>query len=1184
MWKIKRTFYNIVVILCIALILVGNYSTYATEMVRDNDTGEVTPKVTQEDAGEAISAFARNFVANYGASTEYGPAWSAYRGIKAGEKYQLNEMGWITFVVHRSLHYGDDNIYRDFISILDSPNVNDNNGFKVELPQNDNNKIKKEDILKKEEVIATVRNGDILVETGGTRLAIYVGGDIIYCDNEGDRPLKQISLFPEDKSEGENSNERRTVFKEYCAIIRFTEEAATGLKTTDITSLFDEEDDDGYGKYYGTTQGSYVGSTNHGLKWLFSKMLGFVDYLFGIMALLIRAPFVGFANIVENMINDNINYISGVSSIRNSENLDLQSQEEKTNVQTYISDRDVYLNNRVNIEDIIYNNVPLLDADLFDVRLSKYDGAIEQDSILYKIRENIAGWYVSIRNVSIVGMLIALIYLGFRIAIATTIESKAKYKEMLSGWITSFIILFFIHYIMIFVLNLNQNIIEWLKVENMQANGGISLYDTVRTRAYSIKLNEGIPATIFYIILIYYLIRFLSIYIKRYLTINILALLGPIIIVRGAIEKISKGKNKSSTFVSWLTDFSLNVLLQTVHALIYTMFMITAYQMAMKSIAGFLVALFYINFIFKAEDIILKVFNFNDARSLGEVVDPKTNYFMETYGLIRGAQYYTSRTLKFGYNSVKNIGKNVVSELDEFSTDIMARMTGSTFEDYKKEQRNTKNELIDGINNIYKGVTGNRSLRLDLVKVKYENPELYDSMKGLLNRNRQQNVDVLKRSLANGIRPIKAMAGLVTSIPLTIDKPDKGILAIYDTISTINRISGNKMESYGHTSKKTIKNRAGRIAVNIATGGTYGIVAENAKQLNKDLKKLRKSEEELYNLKRSNTLQAEISRELIRLKEKYEEDLNKKSDNVGSNDNKKSDSFDAIRTNMLSEAFSSVMYGKDIKSAIKKYMIKNNISQLNEGDVEGILIELNISHMSKEIDRLISSKVLENEELKDQIESLRVQAEKLKEEIKNASAEVIKDEEIETIRKESEKKLTRVTKELTKKQDKIKKSEKEIELIKETEKEIKNAGNLSAGILKDKNIIKNIINQKLKEAKNIDELSAQQIVEEFDKKVKNDELDTYASSDTIKNKFINNNTKGLDKKKATNAILDSIFEDGNKKIEEETSSKYGQFGEYKKMIKKMRELQTLNEKNKNVYNKSIINFYDYTRKMKKGGL
>ena len=58
-------------------------------------------------------------------------------------------------------------------------------------------------------------------------------------------------------------------------------------------------------------------------------------------------------------------------------------------------------------------------------------------------------------------------------------------------------------------------------------------------------------------------------------------------------------------------DFALNVLLQSVHAILYTVLMKMAFQLALTDIPGFVLALCMMNFIFKAEKIFMRILLMN---------------------------------------------------------------------------------------------------------------------------------------------------------------------------------------------------------------------------------------------------------------------------------------------------------------------------------------------------------------------------------------------------------------------------------------------------------------------------------------------------------------------------------------------------------------------------------------------
>ena len=136
--------------------------------------------------------------------------------------------------------------------------------------------------------------------------------------------------------------------------------------------------------------------------------------------------------------------------------------------------------------------------------------------------------------------------------------------------------------------------------------GEESLYDTVRSSAYAVQSSIGWPALIVYMILVYLLVRFLFVYIKRFLVVAILTFMAPIIGVMYSIDKIKD--NKSQSFSNWLKEYTFNVILQSVHMLLYTLFVSLAFKVLGTSIMGSLFACLLINFILKAESLFKKIF------------------------------------------------------------------------------------------------------------------------------------------------------------------------------------------------------------------------------------------------------------------------------------------------------------------------------------------------------------------------------------------------------------------------------------------------------------------------------------------------------------------------------------------------------------------------------------------------
>jgi len=114
------------------------------------------------------------------------------------------------------------------------------------------------------------------------------------------------------------------------------------------------------------------------------------------------------------------------------------------------SDKFKYPILQISPEIIFANEVEFLDANFITApdKEGDYLLSVEDDTALQKLRNIIAGWYVTLRTISVVGLLSVLIYIGIRIIISSTSADKAKYKQRLVDWIVAFCLLFFMHYIM----------------------------------------------------------------------------------------------------------------------------------------------------------------------------------------------------------------------------------------------------------------------------------------------------------------------------------------------------------------------------------------------------------------------------------------------------------------------------------------------------------------------------------------------------------------------------------------------------------------------------------------------------------------------------------------------------------------------------------------------------------------
>ena len=193
-------------------------------------------------------------------------------------------------------------------------------------------------------------------------------------------------------------------------------------------------------------------------------------------------------------------------------------------------------------------------------------------------------------------------------------------------------------------------------VVNSTMNGKVdelSFYEMVRTKAYVFDFRESLAGIILYVIVIYYLIRFLLIYFKRLLSIYVLGMLGSFIGVKHAWDKANGKKRTSIEF--WMKDFAFNVLLQSIHCLIYVLFMTVAFETAMTGMTGIIFSLVILRFMIDADKIFMKVFGIANKGGLFEDVN-KPEKYVELFGQVGMVAIATKSIAGGAYNAVA--GKN----------------------------------------------------------------------------------------------------------------------------------------------------------------------------------------------------------------------------------------------------------------------------------------------------------------------------------------------------------------------------------------------------------------------------------------------------------------------------------------------------------------------------------------------
>ena len=191
------------------------------------------------------------------------------------------------------------------------------------------------------------------------------------------------------------------------------------------------------------------------------------------------------------------------------------------------------------IEGLLTNKYNLFDIDLFTQVSSG-----PQSTFSNTIKNQAAIWYTAIRNVSIVGCMIVAIYVGIRLAIATTAQDTAKYKKMLTGWVIGIILLFLMHYIVLIMIRVSDVFIRFITTAIEKDTNTTSMEMVVLKDVFkSISTSSGFSKIYFlllYSLLTFYEMKFFVIYLFRVLKIFIMMVISPLVCMTYPIDTLRR--------------------------------------------------------------------------------------------------------------------------------------------------------------------------------------------------------------------------------------------------------------------------------------------------------------------------------------------------------------------------------------------------------------------------------------------------------------------------------------------------------------------------------------------------------------------------------------------------------------------------------------------------------------------
>lgn len=266
-------------------------------------------------------------------------------------------------------------------------------------------------------------------------------------------------------------------------------------------------------------------------------------------------------------------------------------------------------NENITVYKVIFGKIDKLSVDY-------WDGSGESEPVMKDI---VSYWYNSFRVIVIGIYVIMLLYIGIRILLSSTGQSKEKFKELLTVWCTGIIILFFFPYVMKYTVVINDSLVEMIdngiqedKDEDLDSSDAMMV---IREMA---EEQNNIALTIVYLIMLGQLIVLIATYYKRVFMIAFLITIFPVVAGLYIWEKANNGGKSLST---WSKEFFVTIIVQSFHAVVYAVLIdgaLQAFNNAEKP--NWVIFVLSVTFLFKGEKIIRNIFGIqSSAGTIGDL-------------------------------------------------------------------------------------------------------------------------------------------------------------------------------------------------------------------------------------------------------------------------------------------------------------------------------------------------------------------------------------------------------------------------------------------------------------------------------------------------------------------------------------------------------------------------------------
>lgn len=268
------------------------------------------------------------------------------------------------------------------------------------------------------------------------------------------------------------------------------------------------------------------------------------------------------------------------------------------------------------VEDIVFNYVPILSVDFFDLGIDPIENE-KENNIREKFSNTASIWFNFSRILSLGLALPILIVIVIKMATTTIASDKAKYKEMLFHWLASLLVLFVLQYMMTIISALSYVLLSMVKGIAEAVDGfNFEKYIMIKARKQLFAYSgfQIVSISIVYWLLVYYQIKFFMMYVKRMFAITFLMIIAPLITITYPIDKIGDGK--AQAYEKWISEYMVNMFIQPIHAFVYTVFMFTAGSICVKAP---ILAVMFLMCLSRGEKIIKNLFNMRGKASINSL-------------------------------------------------------------------------------------------------------------------------------------------------------------------------------------------------------------------------------------------------------------------------------------------------------------------------------------------------------------------------------------------------------------------------------------------------------------------------------------------------------------------------------------------------------------------------------------